>query len=295
MSKPIQQGPWAKLLPDGNRLHLQHGPIDLIIQAFGTGKEEPKIRTLAYQRAEARFQTVLNELVGELKQLRQQCELGRDFKSTIARRMQRATRQFLPEFITPMAAVAGAVADEMLEAIATDERLGKIYVNNGGDTAFYLAEGQSIKAAIAAPFQANILIHSTDPYRGIATSGWRGRSQSLGIVDSVSVVANNCANADAAATMIANAVNLPGHKAIIRLPASQILPESDLAEQLVTVDVGELTSQEIELALDSGEKAAQSYLDAGIIGSAMLLLKNQTRFIGNENLIQHTAGELMDG
>ena len=61
------------------------------------------------------------------------------------------------------------------------------------------------------------------------------------------------------------------------------------------MDVGELTSQEIELALDGGEKTAQCYLDAGIIGSAMLLLKNQTRFIGDKNLIQRTAGELVDG
>ena len=34
------------------------------------------------------------------------------------------------------------------------------------------------------------------PHRGVATSGWRGRSHSLGIADSVTVVARNAAAAD---------------------------------------------------------------------------------------------------
>ena len=28
-------GPQASLLSDGRRLHLNHGPIDLIVEAFG--------------------------------------------------------------------------------------------------------------------------------------------------------------------------------------------------------------------------------------------------------------------
>jgi hypothetical protein len=296
MTQIFQQKPCAMLLPDGRRLHLQHGPIDLIIEVFGPGAGEldEQLRRSAYQRAEARFQTILEKLVGELKELRQPCDTRTQFEGRVARRMQRAVEPFLPEFITPMAAVAGAVADEVLATMVSDETIHRIYVNNGGDTAFHLADGQCMTAAIAAPFEARIVVHSTDPFRGIATSGWRGRSQSLGIADSVSVVAHDCATADAAATMIANAVNLPGHASVSRLPANEIMPDSDLGERLVTTDVGELSNQEIDRALSAGERAAQAYLDKGIIGGAMLLLKNQSRQVGSNNLIKHAAGELVD-
>ena len=76
--------------------------------------------------------------------------------------------------------------------------------------------------------------------RGVATSGWRGRSFSLGIADAVTVFAGTAAVADAAATLIANAVDLPGHPAFARAPARRCDPQSDLGERLVTVDVGPL-------------------------------------------------------
>jgi ApbE superfamily uncharacterized protein (UPF0280 family) len=274
------------MLPDGRRLHLHHGPIDLIIEAFGSG------RLQCLRLAEIRFQTVLDELVVELELLRQSGESDRIFQCAIARRMQNSVEYFLPVFITPMAAVAGAVADEILDAMIVCEDIDKIYVNNGGDTAIYLSPGHSMKAAIAAPFKAEITIEATDPSRGIATSGWRGRSQSLGIADSVSVVASNCACADAAATMIANAVNLPVNKNISRTRAREIFPDSDLGDQLVTIGVGDLTSTEISTALDNGELLAQSCLHDGAISGAMLILKNQTRQIGALDLIHTNAGEM---
>ena len=79
---------------------------------------------------------------------------------------------------------------------------------------------------------------SRDPVRGIATSGWRGRSFSLGIADAVTVLAATAAKADAAATIIANAVDLPNHAAITRVPAREIAPDNDLGERLVTRAVG---------------------------------------------------------
>ena len=92
------------------------------------------------------------------------------------------------------------------------------------------------------------------PVRGIATSGAAtkgagGRSFSLGIADAVTVLAAIAAAADAAATIIANAVDLPGHPAIRRVPASEIDPDSDLGDRLVTVTVGRLFESEIRAAL----------------------------------------------
>ena len=65
----MKQRAQMRILPDGRRLHLQDGPIDLIVEAFGAAGEVD----LAYHAACARFVTVLDELCGELKFLRQEC------------------------------------------------------------------------------------------------------------------------------------------------------------------------------------------------------------------------------
>jgi len=275
----------ARMLPDGRRLHLHHGPIDLIIEAFGPGAGQ------ALSIAELRFATVLEELVCELDQLRKPCRKNHKFRGAIAQRMQKGTEYFLPEFITPMACVAGSVADEVLAAMTVVDDIDKIYVNNGGDTAIYLSPGTSMKAAIAAPGKAEITIRASDDARGIATSGWRGRSYSLGIADSVSVVASTCARADAAATMIANAVNLPDHNNVERAIARDLSPDTDLGNILVTTEVGELSKIEITSALDKGAKLAQSCINEKAIKGAILFLKNQNRQIGEVNLIHNHSGE----
>ncbi|MFX7144802.1 hypothetical protein ABTI11_20165, partial [Acinetobacter baumannii] len=82
----------------------------------------------------------------------------------------------------------------------------------------------------------------------IATSDRHGRSFSRGIADAVTVLAKTASQADAAATIIANNVDLPGHPAIQRVPANELQPDSDLGSRLVTRAVGTLTEQEIETA-----------------------------------------------
>src|SRR6202023_4419759 len=116
-------------------------------------------------------------------------------------------------FITPMAAVAGAVADEILEAMTAAAKLSRAYVNDGGDIAFHLAPGEKfVVGMVERPDRASLFgtttIKSGDPIRGIATSGWRGRSFSLGIADAVTVLADTAAMADAAGTGGANALGL---------------------------------------------------------------------------------------
>jgi len=116
--------------------------------------------------------------------------------------------------------------------------------------------------------------------RGIATSGWRGRSFSLGIADAVTLLASRAAMADAAATIIANAVDLPGHPNVIRVPACSLAPDSDLGNRLVTQDVGELSPGEIAAALDAGAVVAHSLLSERLILSAALHLRGETRIVG---------------
>ncbi len=278
-------GPQAAMLPDGRRLHLNHGPIDLVIEAFG-GRDEVGA---AYRQAIARFATVLDELVGELAQLRVPVTgQPRAFSCTTARRMEEATSRFAPQFITPMAAVAGSVAEEVLAATVEGRALERAYVNNGGDIALHLAPGRSMKAAIAGTghgFADRIEIRASDPVRGIATSGWRGRSHSLGIADAVTVVAKSASLADAAATLIANAVDLPGHSAIERKPANILSLDSDLGARPVTTAVGPLSEEDVRAALENGLRVADDFVRRGLIVSAALFLNHQSRTVGALNEI----------
>jgi uncharacterized protein len=272
----------ASMLSDGRRLHLQDGPIDLIIEAFGARGE---IKA-AYDSAVIRFQSVLDELCSELPLLRTPAAPCTSMPiGTIARRMAMAIAPYAERtFITPMAAVAGAVAEEVLEAMTFAARLSKAYVNDGGDIALHLSDGNQFNIGlIDRPDRPSLfgtaVLHANDPVRGIATSGWRGRSFSLGIADAVSVLARTASAADAAATIIANAVDLPGNAKIYRVPARSLAPDSDLRDLLVTQSVAELSSDEIKFALDRGITVADQLRAGSLIHSAALHLQEETRIV----------------
>ena len=251
-----------------NRLFLNHGPIDIVLEAFG--KDKP----LAYEKAKKYFSTLLNELVLDMDLLKKEVVPHRNFYNKISQSMQNATEKFYPDFITPMAAVAGSVADNILNVLVKDTKLEKAYVNNGGDVSFYLTENQTVKSSLASIPNIIAEIDYKDKSRGIATSGWRGRSFSLGIADSVTVLADNAAMADAAATMIANSVNIKNHPSIIKKPAEEIYEDSDLKNLMVTVEVGDLKQSEIEDALRNGNEVGKTYLENGLINSALIELHN---------------------
>ncbi|HUV32605.1 MAG TPA: UPF0280 family protein [Devosiaceae bacterium] len=271
-------------LPDGKRLHLQDGPIDLVIEAFGA--EDARCRAL--DAAIARFATILDELCTELPLLRAPAanNAGR-LEGPVARRMQDCVAPFAGEnFATPMAAVAGAVADAILGAMrAAAPDLERAYVNNGGDIALHLSPGQEFSVVLIdrpdCPARlATAAIRAGDGIGGIATSGWRGRSFSLGIADAVTVLAASAPEADVAATLIANAIDLPDHPGIVRMPANSLQPDSDLGARPVTRAVPSLAQDEIATALARGIAFAGSCLARGLIAAASLHLQGTTRMIG---------------
>ena len=285
----MKQRAQMRILPDGRRLHLQDGPIDLIVEAFGAAGEVD----LAYHAACARFVTVLDELCGELKFLRQECCRDAEWpRGSVARRMVAAVMPYASEcFITPMAAVAGAVAEEVLATIVCAAKLSRAYVNDGGDIALHLTVGEKFVVGIVErpnrpSLFGTLTIDADNPVRGIATSGWRGRSFSLGIADAVTVLADRAAAADAAATIIANAVDLPGHPAIVRVPACDLAPDSDLGGRLVTQRVGTLTEAEVHRALTVGVQTAERLRRMGLIRAAALNLCGETRLVGADRIAQ---------
>lgn len=272
--------PVRDVLGDGRRCHFQHGPIDLVIEALGDGGEVAG----AYEQAWARFQSILGELVDELARLRAPVgDAGDALSGPVARRMGRAAGSHYPAFVTPMAAVAGAVADEVLAALVAGRTLDKAYVNNGGDIALYLAPGQSFRTGIVTLGRVPSLdgftqIDAASGIGGLATSGWRGRSLSLGIADSVTALAASAAEADVAATLIANAVDA-ADPSIRRQPASSVDADSDLGERLVTMAVGRLAPSKVDHALDRGVAVAEAMRGAGLIAGALLSLADETRSV----------------
>jgi ApbE superfamily uncharacterized protein (UPF0280 family) len=281
--------PTRTLLDDG-RWHFQYGPIDLVISADG---DAAAIHD-AVESSWCRFAEILPELVAELSLLRQPLQQSiqqtMSVQGAVARRMVAACWPHRAQFITPMAAVAGAVADEMLTFFSRAPGVTRASINNGGDIALHLQQGQSYHVGLVTDIaqyagmpNGSFMIDASMPVGGIATSGWRGRSFSLGIADSVTVLAKNAAAADAAATMIANAVNAE-HVAIHRAPASSIKDDSDLGSLLVTTAVGVLPHALVAQGLQQGVMLAQRLMNDGVIYAAVLTLQAQSRVAG---LSQH--------
>lgn len=275
-----------RALLDGGRWHLHHGPIDIVAEAHG----DPVEVAVAHELAWRRFGGVLDELVGELPLLRQPVGADCDLRGVIARRMWQACAPFREAFITPMAAVAGSVAQEL---IGCYQRSGieRAWINNGGDIALHLADGHSVRVGLFADLarfdlrdagplatDGQFEVTADMPVRGVATSGWRGRSFSLGIADSVTVLAATAAQADAAATVIANAVNVedPG---IHRNPASACKDDSDLGDIPVTTEVETLPPAQVRRALAAGEARAEALQRAGLVSSVVLVCQGQWRVI----------------
>ena len=275
-----------RLLDDG-RWHFQHGPIDIVLQLAG----EPQACADALENTWQRFEQILPELVSELSFLRRPVsELTQhSFSHSVAQRMHRAAAQAAQSglasrdgFVTPMAAVAGSVAQELLPYLA-QPGVDKAFVNNGGDIALHLQSGECWRVGVVTDLAKALtgmqthelvvdgafVIDADMPVRGIATSGWQGRSLSFGIADSVTVLAGTAAQADVAATLIANAVNMDDPR-IQRRRADSLRDDTDLGARLVTVDVPRLSEAQIQQALQLGLDCARDMQARGLIYAALL-------------------------
>lgn len=265
---------------EGGRLFLQHGPINLIVRAGGPA---PAVED-AYEALTGAFPDWLGALVEELPRLRSP-ESPRLALPTgpIARRMAAAVRACRVGFVTPMAAVAGAVADEAAAVLAARPGVEHAYVNNGGDIALHLSLGACLSVGVVPSLReaiprARIEVASDSAVRGVATSGWQGRSHSLGIADAVTVLARNAAAADAAATLVANAVDVD-HPGIRREPARGLDEDSDLEDRPVTVAVPALEPEAIDAALDAGVRVARVLRTRGVIEGAALTVQGRWRVL----------------
>jgi len=271
-------------LPDGKRLHLRDGPMDVVLQAFGRAGDIAR----AYDAAIARMRGILDEVMSELPS--PVTTPPSPVHGPIAMRMASAVLPFRDHvFLTPMAAVSGAVADELLAVMLSCTSPERAFVNNGGDIAIHLAPGQHFTMGMIDHTNRSCLpskfsVDSAPGGRGLATSRWSGPGHSFGIADAVTVCAASSAAADAACTLICNAVDLPGHKSISRAPANTLDPRSDLGERLVTTRVGALSVAEKVAALAGGVALAEQYCAAGLIEYAVLSLQDEVAVVRLEGV-----------
>jgi len=257
---------------DEDSVLVECGPMRLVIRAWD--QKQPQIK-LAQRAAEesilyleriARCGTILRRPIPNIKELPE---------DELALRMIASVRTIGDDDLTPMAAVAGTIADAVANWLY-EQGLTKVIVDNGGDIAVRLADGETVTVGVRPQVTSRHISHviyldSGCSTWGVTTSGVGGRSLTRGIASAVTVLATNASVADAAATAIANACFVKDDR-IIQLPAEKIDPASDLKDIPVTTEVGPLSSDKISIALDAAQRKAEYLSQKGVIIGAFITL-----------------------
>jgi len=198
----------------------------------------------------------------------------------VVNEMIMATQIITNSALTPLAAVAGAtsdmVADYLLETNAT-----KIIVNNGGDIAIRLREGEKTEVGLCLDLAKKDIDYllPVENDCGICTSGFGGRSFTLGIANAVIVLADRASVADAAATYLGNKTTVDASN-VKREWAKRIYPDTDIPTKKVTISVGSISTAEIQEALENGQREALRLIDNGTIHGAILSVKDNVLPLG---------------
>jgi ApbE superfamily uncharacterized protein (UPF0280 family) len=179
--------------------------------------------------------------------------------------------------LTPLAAVAGTIADAAADWLF-DQGMTRVIVDNGGDIAVRLADGESatvgIRPQITSPSISHVIqLNASNPTWGVTTSGMGGRSLTRGIASAVTVLAAKASMADAAATAVANACSVEDDN-IVRLPAEIIEPNTDITGLDVTAQVGPLSAANVSAALKAAQRKTEYLTQKGVIIGAFIAFEN---------------------
>ncbi|KUO49500.1 MAG: hypothetical protein APF76_10735 [Desulfitibacter sp. BRH_c19] len=260
------------------RLFMDYGPIQMTISAFNF--EEPlnkEMEEACYYAAEQ-----LKELASVISIAKLPSSEIREERllPDVLKKMIKAVKECGDLTLTPMATVAGTFADKVADYIAA-RGATKVIVNNGGDIALRLANGESTKVGIVSDinhksFSHIITLDSDSGIGGIATSGFRGRSLTKGIASAAVAFGRTCREADAAATLIGN-YTYSDDSGIKQVLAEYLDPDTDIVGHLVTLSIGDLDPQTPSKALDNGiAKVRELVAKKSILGAA-IFLNNESR------------------
>lgn len=269
---------------DSQTVLVEYGPMRMTIQALHRGR--PLI-DLALEGGQVAFRVLeeLAQFLPVIKKKAHEIKVEEDFP-VVVEKMIEATRRMEARDLTPLAAVAGATSDVVADFM-TGREATKVIVDNGGDIAVRLQEGEEarvgIKTEIDAKSSAYLLrIRAGANIGGITTSGLGGRSFTKGIASAVTVLADTAALADAAATVIGNAT-LVQDPTIKRCLPETIYPDTDIPGEYVTAEVGDLSVQKIEEALQKGLQEALRIERHGHIRGAFIAVKGRTMWTESMN------------
>jgi len=248
----------------------------MLISAFENGK--PLIN-LAEEGAHFAIQILedLAKFLPVIKKKSLELEVAETIPDVV-RRMIEATKKMEEPDLTPLAAVAGTTSDVVADFIFS-KGATKIIVDNGGDIAIRLREGEVARVGVKTEIDARqptylVSIDSTMGVGGVATSGLGGRSFTKGIASAATVLSETASLADAAATVIGNFTNIEDPN-IMKSLAEEIYPDTDINGEWVTVKVGKLSQEKIEEALNSGLSKAYSIYQKGLINGALIALQGK--------------------
>ena len=255
---------------DEESVLVECGPMRLVIRAWN--KKQPQIKlarraaeeSISYLERIARCRPLLSRPIPDIEDLP---------GDELALGMIRSTRAIGDHDLTPMAAVAGTIADAVADWLF-EQGLTRVIVDNGGDIAIRLARGETatvgVRPQVTSPLISHVIhLDSGRSTWGVTTSGMGGRSFTRGIASAVTVLAADASVADAAATAVANACFVED-KGIIQLPAENIDPNSDLAGINVTTEVAPLSAESIRMAVGNARHKAENFFQKGLIIGAFI-------------------------
>ncbi|MBI5569365.1 MAG: FAD:protein FMN transferase [Desulfomonile tiedjei] len=274
----VHMGRWeSRILKLGDDTVLvECGPMRMFIDGSVRGVRQPEVCCEAARYAIE----VLEEIAACRPEMeRPACEIPEPPENAFTRTMWAAALAIGDSDLTPMAAVAGTIADATAGYL-TGKGLTRVIVNNGGDLAIHAVAGERIAVGIRSDVDSPAVTHRVVlsgemGVCGVCTSGFGGRSFTRGIASAATVFASTAAIADAAATAIANATYLAS-PAVLQRPADTLYPDTDLKGVAVTVSVGRLTSAEVTRALARGIDRGEALANRGLIMGACVTVQQRT-------------------
>jgi ApbE superfamily uncharacterized protein (UPF0280 family) len=270
-----------KILADGSAL-VSQGPLHMTIAVSKEGIPSPGLAQEGAEKALELLKT-LADLLSVIKRRSHTIKRVQGLPS-IVQRMIQATQQMEDPYLTPLAAVAGAVSDEVADFLEARDG-SRIIVNNGGDIALRLRRDETIKVGVRLDVQRqacaySLMVTGMMGIGGVATSGLGGRSFTKGLASAVVAIGQSAVYADAAATVLGNSTWVDDPNIDTEL-AEKLYPDTDIAGQRVVIKVGQIEEKKIGEAMQNGLRTASLLIDKGLIRGGIVALKGRVAWTPN--------------
>lgn len=258
------------------QVFFDYGPVSMVVSAIRKGTGDTELCRSAF-----------GIIDGCLRELRPALEILRSYPGRVnpdelrglPEVMARAVIATGYAWLTPMAAVAGSIADAVADYLV-DRGAEKVAANNGGDIAIRLAAGQSLNLGVVydlsiGTVNRTVRLTGESGIGGVATSGLGGRSLTTGIASGVTVFSRRCARADALATLLADRSYIDS-PAVHTVLAAELDPDSDIADQQVVVAVDPLSEREKTRALNQVMTEAELQYKKGDLVACIATVQGRT-------------------